>query len=245
MLPEPLHFVNISTEWASMLYSIDSFLLDMLNPLLDSIDYAQTDSAQSDPVAAWMFLSKILPGFTAAFTVGLANFGAEPAVELFTSKGKSRQDITPPSSELVIGKEIPHWNGSGSMPDIYEINVEGNRYGYAFGARTPTVRFGLAVILIYVATLGIYVLYALWDQLTKRSYAITSFGGSHVIINLAMNSQPPNELVNCGAETKNRHTWQQWIKVRAHERDEEQNKLELVFQNRPNMGEVRVGEKYG
>ena len=88
------------------------------------------------------------------------------------------------------------WDGLSPIPDVYEINAEANRYGYAFGARTPTVRFGFAVILIYVATLGIHVLYVLWDQLTAHPYAITSFGGSHDIVTLAMNSQPPRELMS-------------------------------------------------
>ncbi|KAL8738633.1 MAG: hypothetical protein Q9190_007972 [Brigantiaea leucoxantha] len=244
-LPEPLHFVNVSADWAFMLHGIDGLLLDMLNPAIHDEDYASTDSAQSSPLAAWTFLSKIVPGFAAAFTLGLANFGAEPTVELFESRGNSRQDITEPATEGLVGSTFVSWNGSDPMPDVYEINAEANRYGYAFGARTPTVRFGFAIILIYLATLAIYVLYALWDQLTTHPYAITSFGGSHDIVTLAMNSKPPDELVNCGAGVKDRHTWQQWIKVRAHEAVEKPKKLELVFRDRANMGEVRVGEKYG
>ena len=64
-----------------MLYGINGLLLDMLDPPLDNGDYANTDSALSSPLAAWTFLSKIVPGFAAAFTVGLANFGGESAVK--------------------------------------------------------------------------------------------------------------------------------------------------------------------
>lgn len=241
-LPQPLGLVNIGADWASMLHGIDGLLLDMLNPQLDSSYYAVSNS----PLAAWTFLSRIVPGLTAAFSVGLANFGVEPAVLLYTSKSESLQDFGQPSVSAIIGTHFPPPSKSGPIPDIYEISAEVNRYGYAFGARTPTVRFGFAILLIYVGVLGVYVLYALWDQLNKHPYAITSFGGSHDIITLAMNSRPPKELVNCGAGTKDRNTWRQLIKVRAHKADEnEPNKLELVFKEWPDLERVRKGQKYG
>jgi hypothetical protein len=61
------------------------------------------------------------------------------------------------------------------------------------------------------------------------------------MVALAMNSTPAKELENCGAGIERNRTWQRRVKIRANDDD----KLEMVFKERPDLVRLKPGVMYG
>ena len=250
-LPAPLALMDIGADWASMLRRIGEFLptgqtsVPFTNPP-GSIPLGYTNTTDGWLEARKGFLSELVPELTSAFAVGLSHLGSQPWSILFTSKQNSTQELDGAPGIPLTGGVGSGWQSGWPIsdepiPNVYEIEVKIKRYGWASGAKVSTVTFGLAIICIYVGVLGLYTVYTLWHLLGKNSGFVQSFGGVRDILTLALKSEEPKELDNCGAGVRHRNTWRHMVKIRA---GPETRKLELVFAGRTGLASVQKDEEY-
>lgn len=249
-LSPPLTAIEIDADWAEGFNgaannTVGNLLNDPLATNPDNWDYPYSNSSDKvDPARARDFISGIAPTFNTLMTVGLANSGVMPKVFFSGTDDPTTNAIydgvriagpmTPEEAVRPDGAPIP-------LKDIYTFNIAVERFGYAYGARTGTVFFARSILLIYIAVLVAYSLYALKDQLRSHPFSVTSWGSLTDLVALAWNSAPPGELKDCGAGIEQSETWQNRVRIRAKADD----RLEMVLHERPDLGRLEPGVKYG
>jgi hypothetical protein len=73
----------------------------------------------------------------------------------------------------------------------YTLQLDVKRYGYGYGQRSPTAHFALLIIYIYLGLIVSYLLYASFDQLSRRHpWSVKSWGSLEEMIALAVNTMP-------------------------------------------------------
>lgn len=174
--------------------------------------------------------------------MGLSKFGRQPNTIFSGTNSATGRAVNEGWKILGAVSLIEEEKGDSiSLNNVYEFDVEVERFGYAYGAQIGTVSFARVILLVYLVVFVLYVIYALWDQMNAHKYTISSWGGLHDIVTLAMNSTPAKELENCGAGIERSRTWQERVKIRANDDD----RLEMVFQERKDHIKLRPGVKYG
>ncbi|KAF7502249.1 hypothetical protein GJ744_006296 [Endocarpon pusillum] len=257
-LPNPMALMEIDATWADVLNAnkaLSRVLVTALDvgeigyPVIDSTLLSSTNQALYDG----QYITLLTGSLNAAVTVALANSGTSMNTFLMTTKENtenafnashpidvvwstsrdSNNDDTLPSDPATASKSIP--------PEVYELSINVERFGYGFGTRSPTATYAFTIIYIYMAVLTIYACYAVYDQLWKNPDRVQSWNKVHDIVTLAMNSTPPEELLDCGAGITDNRTWGKNVKIRANE----DHTVELVFKDRPDLRLVKRKEKYG
>lgn len=248
-LPAPLNLIRIDRSWAEALNidlnftenargrsSILNYLLSGQSPL--GIYYP--NSTASERVVN-LYLTNVTQVLSTVMSIGIANNGYP--LNVFHQLGKQNkirtlQYVTGGSMNMVSEEAL-----TGVVPaSTAQINIDAERYGYAYGPRNSTATFAFVVIYAYLAVLGLYCIYALFDQLHRHPHPITSWGGIPDVIVSALNSSRPRngELTNCGGGVETSATWGQRLRVRVGE-DE---RAEMVFSESDDLRRVEPGKKY-
>jgi hypothetical protein len=129
------------------------------------------------------------------------------------------------------------------LTDYFSLYLEADRYGYGYGITSPTVQFGIAVLLTYAAIVTIFLSYISYDFFYGRGWTSSIWGELQEFIALAINSQPTTELENTCAGIEQTKTWQKNVRVR----EVSENHLGLVVGAPKDviLGVVMQGKEYG
>ena len=92
--------------------------------------------------------------------------------------------------------------------------------GYGYNTSPITVKLSLAVVILYLALVGTYLIWTV-----GTGYAATSWDSVAELVALALNSQRPNALENTSVDIDTLETFRQPVNIRVNQEDS----LEVVF----------------
>lgn len=117
---------------------------------------------------------------------------------------------------------------------LYEFDVQ--QYGYGFGVPGPTMRFGLAVIFLYLGILAVYSV----SVLLRRWPTVAAWDDLQDLLILVWNSASPPQLWRSGAGIESKATWRMDTRIRV----DAMGKVQLVGDEKPDMFELRKNVRY-
>ncbi|GKT44613.1 uncharacterized protein ColSpa_04794 [Colletotrichum spaethianum] len=134
-------------------------------------------------------------------------------------------------------------------PGYLKFDFDVEQYGYGSGDPRTTLRFAVAVMAIYLATLTVYALVIAcahvfehydikWKGQPVRVWSVKPWGNLEDLSVLALRSQPPADenLTSSGRDARSGKVWERVVRVRA---DEQQN-LHLVVDESVPMQRVHL-----
>lgn len=116
----------------------------------------------------------------------------------------------------------------------YDFDVM--RYGYGSGVPGPTLRFGFAVMYIYLAMLAIYAVVAL----CMRVRTVVAWGDLQDLLVLAWTSPAPVKLQGTGTGVDDKKAWLMKTKIKA----DSMGQTQLVVGDAQGMAKLDKGELY-
>jgi hypothetical protein len=125
----------------------------------------------------------------------------------------------------------------------FSLYLEADRYGYGYGITSPTVRFGITILLIYSTVVTNFLFYISYDFFFGRGWTSSIWGELQEFIALAINSQPTEELENTCAGIERTKTWRK--KVRLREISDNHLGLVVGAPKDAIFGTVMQGKEYG
>lgn len=251
-LPDPLSHIEIDPHWTDALNKAevqDSELGQLMIKAVPQSNFFNT-TIESNPEIVHSFINSTGSALNTIITTGLAHFGVRPISWFSGTRDTTSRAII--DGQYTTGdffadsfystRNLVNNNLSDSIPldDMYHLDIKVERYGYAFGARVPTIFFARAILLIYLGICVIYFIYALWDQFHSHPSTVKSWNNVDDLVALAWNSKLPEQMENCGAGIKRVWNWKQRIKIRANEED----KVEMLIDEGENHVPLRPGVSY-
>ena len=126
--------------------------------------------------------------------------GTVSTVELYQQAGISQADPVNLNTSRVDG-----WT-----PITWKVE----RYGWGYGFRSTTVRFGICVLLIHAGVVVLYAFYTTVFRTCGPGWSTGAWGGTGELLTLALLSRPPAAMMNTGAGIEKWDTWRQTVKIR-------------------------------
>lgn len=81
------------------------------------------------------------------------------------------------------------------LQDAYAMNWRVERKGWGYGFKTPTIIFGVFLLLLHAGLVLVFCAYVLWFRLVSNGWASGAWGGLSELIALAFTSQRPTNPV--------------------------------------------------
>lgn len=154
---------------------------------------------------------------------GLALLGSEIEPGFVTKYPNGTLKMSSPVTNLVSRLD----GTDDELQDWLKLDFGVQRFGYGYSwNQSPTVRFGITVLLVYAALATGFILYVLHRTLIRREWTSGSWGNMGELLALAVNSTPSRRIQNTCAGITRRPTWRQIVSIRESHNTQH---LELVF----------------
>ncbi|OBR06547.1 Short-chain dehydrogenase [Colletotrichum higginsianum IMI 349063] len=172
----------------------------------------------------------------------LSQHGHFGGVNYFDALNATHSTWRKQNMTTVVNQTIAELSASMSSGYVH-VDFDAQRYGYGSGDPRTTLRFAMAVMIIYLATVMAYGLLIAGAQVLEhykiewrgkpvRVWSVMPWGKLEDLSVLALRSQPPADenLTSSGQDAKEGRVWERVVRVRA---DDRQNLHLVVDESRP------------